>query len=142
MTETFSALWQTLNSGLPVLLPQFLITLLLLALGAGAYVLVTPFRERELIRQGNAAAGLVLGGALVSLAIPLAATLATSRVWLDILLWGSVAVLLQLLTLLVFTALARGFFRDAIEAGNSAAAALLVGLQLAIALLNAGAMAG
>ncbi len=141
MTDIFSTLWQTLNSGLPILLLHFLITVALLLLGVACYALITPFRERELIRDGNPAAGLVLAGALVALAIPLAATLATSTVWLDILLWGSVAVLIQLLTFLVFILLARGF-RAAIESGNVAAAAVLVGVQLAIALLNAGAMSG
>jgi putative membrane protein len=75
------------------------------------------------------------------LAIPLSATLATSGVWLDILLWGSVAVLIQLLTFGVFVLLFRNL-RAAIESGNVAAAALLVGVQVAVALLNAGAMAG
>lgn len=141
MTDMFSALWQTLSGGLPLLLLYFFTALALLALGAACYALITPFRERELIAQGNVAAGLVLGGALVSLAIPLAATLATSAVWLDILLWGSVAILVQLLAFLLFSLLARGL-SAAIEAGNSAAAAVLVGVQLAIALLNAGVMAG
>jgi len=136
-----TALWQALDSGLPILLLHFVTTLTLLALGIAGYVWLTPFRERELIQNGNAAAGLALGGALVSLAIPLAATLASSALWLDIVLWGSVAVLLQLLALTVFAWWVRGL-RAAIEAGNVAVAALLVGVQWAVALLNAGAMAG
>ena len=141
MTDTLAILWQTLNSGLPILLLHFFTTLALLALGVGGYALITPFHERALIQQGNAAAGLTLGGAWVALAIPLSATLATSGVWLDILLWGSVAVLIQLLTFGVFVLLFRNL-RAAIESGNVAAAALLVGVQVAVALLNAGAMAG
>ncbi|MBV5310016.1 DUF350 domain-containing protein [Chromatium okenii] len=141
MNEMFQAIWQTLNSGLPVLLQQFLTTVALLVLGVGCYILLTPFRERELIAKGNRAAGLVLTGALISIAIPLAVTLATSSIWLDIVLWGSVAVIIQLATFLVFILLFRSF-RAAIEADNVAAALVLVGVQLAIALLNAGAMAG
>lgn len=141
MTDILSALWQTLASGLPFLLLHFFTTLALLILGALLYTLITPFRERALIAEGNRAAGLVLGGALLSLAIPLAATLATSSLWLDIVLWGLVAVLIQLLTLAIFILLFRGF-RAAIEAENIAAALMLVSVQLAIGLLNAGAMAG
>ncbi|TCT22137.1 DUF350 domain-containing protein [Thiobaca trueperi] len=141
MTDILSALWQTLASGLPFLLLHFFTTLVLLILGALLYTLITPFRERALIAEGNRAAGLVLGGALLSLAIPLAATLATSSLWLDIVLWGLVAVLIQLLTLAIFILLFRGF-RAAIEAENIAAALMLVSVQLAIGLLNAGAMSG
>lgn len=141
MTDILSALWQTLTSGLPILLLHFFTTLVLLILGALLYTLITPFGERALIAEGNRAAGLVLGGALLSLAIPLAATLATSSLWLDIVLWGLVAVLIQLLTLAIFILLFRGF-RAAIEAENIAAALMLVSVQLAIGLLNAGAMVG
>ena len=131
----------TLQTGLPVLLLQFLTTLALLALGIGCYMALTPFREWRLIRDGNIAAGLVLAGAIVALAIPLAATLATSAFTLDIALWGLVALVLQLLTFAVVALLMQGL-RTMIEAGNVAAACMLVGIQIAVALLNAGAMAG
>ena len=65
------------------------------------YMAVTPFHERELLRNGNPAAATVLGGALVAIAIPLAALLATTGALLDILVWGVVAVLLQLLTVTI-----------------------------------------
>ncbi|QSA97263.1 DUF350 domain-containing protein [Methylococcus sp. EFPC2] len=141
MTETFSTLWQTLGSGLPILFLHLFTTAALLILGVGCYAALTPFRERELIARGNKAAGLVLGGSLIAVAIPLAATLATSNIWLDIVLWGTVAVLIQLTAFIAFAAVFRNF-RVAIEEDNVAAASVLVGVQLAIALLNAGAMAG
>lgn len=141
MTETLAVLWHTLDSGLPILLLHLFTTAVLLGLGVGGYVWLTPFRERELIAQGNSAAGLVLSGALIAIAIPLAATLATSAVWLDILLWGGVAVLIQLTAFIAFVAVFRDF-RRAVEDNNVAAALVLVGVQFAIALLNAGAMAG
>lgn len=49
---------------------------------------ITPFRERELIREGNLAAGIMTLGIFLGISIPLAATLATSTVWLDVVLWG------------------------------------------------------
>jgi len=81
----------------------------------------------------------VLGGALVALAIPLAALLATTGAFLDILVWGVVAVLLQLLTVAILLHLLRGM-RASIEAGQVAAAIPLVAAQIAIGLLNAAAM--
>ncbi len=131
----------TLRLGLPVLVLQMAITLALLGAGIACYMAVTPFHEMRLVRAGNAAAGIVLMGAIVALAIPLAATLGSSLVTLDILLWGIVAVVLQLLAFLLTTLLFRGL-RGMIEAGNIAAACVTVGIQLAVALINAGAMAG
>lgn len=130
-----------LTRGLPVLLLQFAATLALLGVGAACYNALTPFNERELVRAGNTAAGIVAGGNLVALAIPLAATLATSLVTLDIVVWGVVALLLQLVAFVAAARLIPGL-RGMIEANNTAAAAMLVGIQLAVALLNAGAMAG
>ena len=130
-----------LTTGLPVLLAQFAVTLGLLAVGAAIYGAITPFHELGLIRQGNTAAGVVFAGTLVALAIPLAATLATSLVTLDVVIWGSIALLIQLVAFAVATVLIRGL-RGMIEAGNVAAAWAVVGIQLAVALLNAGTMAG
>ncbi len=140
-TTILGTVASTLQTGLPVLLLQFLTTLALLALGIGCYVALTPFREWRLIRDGNIAAGIVLAGTIVALAIPLAATLATSAFTLDIALWGLVALVLQLLTFAVVALLMRGL-RGMIEAGNVPAAFVLVGIQIAVGLLNAGAMAG
>jgi len=131
----------TLQSGLPVLLAQFAAALALLALGAVCYMWMTPFDERRLIRQGNAAAGTVVLGTLIALSLPIAATLASSLVVLHILLWGLVALVIQLLAFVLPTKLMSGL-PGMIEAGNVAAALLVIGIQIAIAILNAGAMMG
>jgi putative membrane protein len=131
----------TLQQGLPVLAGQFAVTLALLAIGIACYMVLTPFNERRLVQEGNVAAGIVVAGTLIALAIPLAATLATSALTLDIVLWGLVALVIQLATFVVATAMIRGL-RVMIESGNVAAALVLIGIQIAVALLNAGAMAG
>jgi len=141
METTLGTVLGALQSGLPVLLPQFAAALALLALGIACYVAVTPFREWRLAREGNVAAAVALAGTVVALAIPLAATLAASLVTLDIVIWGLVALALQLLTFGAATLLMRGL-RARIEAGDVAAAVVLVGIQVAVALLNAGAMSG
>ena len=131
----------TLFSGLPVLIGQFAATLALLGIGFACYNALTPFHEHELVRQGNVAAGVVVAGTLVSLAVPLGATLANSASTLDIIIWGLVALIIQLLTFLAATFLIKDL-RAMIEGGNVSAALVLVGIQLAIALLNAGSMSG
>jgi putative membrane protein len=138
-SDSSASILSALGQGLPMLLLHFVVVLVLLIVGIAVYMAVTPFRERELLRQGNAAAATVLGGALVALTIPLAALLATTGALLDILVWGVVALLLQLLTVAVVFQLLRGM-RRMIEAGQVAGAIPLVAAQLSIALLNAAAM--
>ena len=128
-----------LGAGLPALLLHFGLVLGLLIVGIFVYMAVTPFHERELLRAGNTAAATVLGGALVALAIPLAALLATTGPLLDILVWGVVAVVLQLVTVMIVSLLMRRM-RGMIEAGQVAAAIPLVASQISIGLLNAAVM--
>ena len=141
MESNASLILDGLGSGLPVLLLHFVVTVLLFLGGVAAYVAVTPLRERQLLASGNQAAGIVLGGTVVALAIPLAATLVTSLSLLDIVIWGAIALVLQIATFGIAVLLIRDL-RPMIEGGNVAAATTLAALQLAIALLNAGAMAG
>lgn len=130
-----------LGTGLPVLLLHFAATVALFLAGVAVYIAVTPLNEKALLAQGNRAAGILLGGTVVALAIPLAATLATSITVIDILIWGTVALILQIVTFGIALLLFREL-RPMIESGNTAAATALAALHLAIALLNAGAMAG
>src|SRR5215469_2211510 len=134
-----AAILNALGHGLPMLVVQVVACAVLLAIGVTIYVRLTPFREREMVAHGNAAAGTVLAGAILALAIPLAAMLATSGTLLDVVVWGVVALVLQLLTLGI-VALAMRNFRSMIEGGNIAAAITLAGAQIAVALLNAAAM--
>jgi len=137
--ETSANILGALGQGLPTLLLHFGVVIALLIAGILVYMAVTPFHERQLLRSGNAAAATVLGGALVALSIPLAALLATTGALLDILVWGLVAVILQLVTVMVVLLLLRGM-RTMIESGQVAAAIPLVAAQLSIGLLNAAAM--
>ena len=141
MTSSPTSFFDTLGSGLWVLLPQLAVTLVLLAIGVAIYMRITPFDERGMVEQGNVAGGVTLGGSVLALSIPLAATLATSRSLVDITVWGVVALILQLVAFAVATLLLHGLRRN-IEAGNVAAAVTLVGIQVAVALINAAAVAG
>ena len=141
MESNFGLVLSGLGQGLPVLLLHFVVTLLLLALGVFCYTRITPFHEEQLVRGGNIASGIVLSGTIVALAIPLGATLATSIFVLDIVIWGIIALVLQLAAFGIATLMFRDI-RPMIEGGNVAAALTLSGIQIAIGLLNAGAMAG
>ena len=136
---SFAAIIDALGHGLPMLIVQVVACAILLAIGVAIYMRLTPFHEREMVASGNSAAGTMLAGAILALAIPLAAMLATSASLFDIIVWGVVALVLQLLTLLIVSHAMRNF-RAMIEAGNVAAAITLAGAQIAVALLNAAAM--
>ncbi|MEC7933687.1 MAG: DUF350 domain-containing protein, partial [Pseudomonadota bacterium] len=85
---------QSLLAGLPILLLH-LASASLVWLGALAlYLWITPHDEFALIRAGNEAAAISLGGAAIGLAVPLGFCLAGSvNVW-DVVIWGSVTLVL------------------------------------------------
>jgi putative membrane protein len=130
-----------LGEGLPVLLLHFAVTIVLLAVAMYAYLMITPFREHYLIIHGNVAAGLLFAGAIVALALPLAAMLAKADFLIDLVIWGIVALLIQLLAFGIACLFVRDL-RHQIEAGNVSVAIALVGGQLAVAIINAAAVSG
>lgn len=132
---------QAFASGLPLTLMHASITLVMLVLGTALYILLTPHKEITLIREGNAAAALSLGGVMVGLAIPLATSLSASVSPLEIVLWGVSTIAVQLLVFRITDMLLKGL-PERISEGEVAAAALLVGAKIATALILAAAVAG
>jgi putative membrane protein len=128
--------WAT---GFPTTLLHLGVTLVLLVAGAAIYAFLTPHREIQLIREGNAAAALSFGGVLVGLALPLGFALAASTSLLEIALWGVTTVVLQL-ALFWLTDLVLVGLPQRIREGEVAAAALLVAAKLAVAVLLAAAV--
>jgi len=90
------AAWNSVIAGLPVLLAQLATTTGIFFLGLIVYFSLTPYRELQLLRQNNVAAAIVLVGEMLALAVPLGAMLAHSVSVPDILLWGGVTIILQL----------------------------------------------
>src|ERR1700757_3798156 len=121
-----------LQSGLPILVGHFLAAVVLLVLGAFCYIKITPFNERQLIAENNVAAACVLVGTLIALAIPLTATLATSGSVGDIIIWGLVALIIQLATFAAVSLFLHNL-RKMVLQDNVAAALTLAGLQIAVA---------
>ena len=136
-----SAEVQAFASGFPTTLAHLGVTLALLAAGATLYVLLTPWKEIALVRQGNTAAALALGGVLVGLAAPLAVSLSVSTSIKDILVWGVATVVLQLLVFRLVDMLLHGLAQR-IREGQIAAAIVLVGAKLATAMILAAALSG
>lgn len=132
---------QAFATGFPVTLLHASVTLVMLILGTALYALLTPHKEITLIREGNSAAALSLGGVMVGLAIPLAVSLTASTSVIEILIWGAATIAVQLLVFRVTDMVLQGL-PERIHEGEVAAAALLVGAKLATALVLAAAVAG
>jgi putative membrane protein len=93
------------------------------------------------MREGNVAAATSFGAAVVGLALPLAICLARSVNVADIVIWGIVALAVQLIT---FFAMSFAFrdLSQRIENGDMAAAVALGSTKLGVAAINAAAIAG
>jgi putative membrane protein len=132
---------QSLISGLPTLVVQFLAAAAVYAAGIAVYKRLTPYHELALIRNGNVAAAVTLGGALVGLALPVGATLARSLSVADILVWGAVATVMQAAAFGLASLMLREL-PARVERGDLAAALVAASVQVSVGILNAGAMSG
>lgn len=132
---------QAFAAGFPIALMHAVIAITLLIGGATVYALLTPYKDVQLIREGNPAAALSFGGALVALAIPLAAALAGSASTVEVALWGFAVIAVQLL-LFRLTDMALKGLPQRMQDGDVAAAALLVAAKTALALVLAAAVLG
>ena len=130
---------QTLFLGLPVFLGYFGVALLMLGIGVVLYLLITPVNEYRLIKEGNTSAALTLGAAMLGISISLGAALAGSVNLWDIVIWGSVAILLQLAVFFLVDRVLSDLAHR-IRADEMSAALILASTKLSIALLNAAAI--
>lgn len=137
----FDTAIQSFLSGFPVFALHTGVTLAMLAVATTIYVLLTPHHEMRLIRAGNPAAAISLGGVIAGLALPLAVCMATSLNWADIVIWGAATLLTQLLTFRVVDLLLPGLSKR-ISDGETAAATLLAAAKLSAAFVLAAAVAG
>lgn len=132
---------QAFAAGFPIALMHAAVTIGLLFAGASLYALLTPWKEIELIREGNAAAAVAFAGVLIGLAIPLSVSLSVSTSVRDILIWGVATIVMQLLAFRVVDMVLTGL-PQRIQDGEVPAAVLLVGAKLATALILAAALTG
>lgn len=126
-------------AGLPAFLLYFALALALLGLFFAIYVTVTPYHEMALIREGNAAAAISLAGAVVGFVLPLARAVTQSVSALDLVVWGVIALIVQVVVFFVVGKLVPRF-AEAIKEGRVAGAVLLASLAIGVGLLNAAAM--
>lgn len=132
---------QSLVAGLPVFLLHLAVALAVFLFALSVYLWLTPHKEMELIRQGNSAAAVSLGGAALGLAIPMAFCLGNSiNVW-DIVIWGAVTLFLQVLAFRAVDLVLHQLPKR-IEHNEVSAAIFLASMKVAVAMLIAAAVSG
>lgn len=128
-------------STLPNFLVYFATAAVLTAVFLVLYANLTPQRDIRLIRDGNIAAAIALIGGLLGFVLPLASVIAHSAVLIDVVLWGVIALAVQMGGFIV-ARMVLPHLPQAIENGNVSDAIFLGGLSLALGILDAACMAG
>ncbi len=115
------------------------VSLVYLALFVALYIRVTPYREMQLIREGNMAASFSLSGAILGFIVPLASAIQHSVSLVDMAIWGLVAMAVQIAAFVVVKICIPSITRDIPE--NKGAQGFFLGsLSLGVGLLNAACM--
>ena len=109
---------------------------LLLVVFFKAYTWMTPYDEVKLIRQGNHAAALSLGGAMLGFSMTIASSILHTNNWQQFLAWALGAMVVQALGYAITTRCLK-MAQDQIEADNSAFGGLLGTISLSIGGINA-----
>jgi len=124
-------------NSLPAFASFFVTAIILLLAFLAIYVRITPYNELTLIRQGNEAAAISLGGALIGFALPITVAVAVSHNLYAMIGWGVVASAVQLLTFIA-ARLALPRLNESIPQGKLASGIFLASLAIGVGILNAG----
>lgn len=122
----------------------FLVAFLVAGLFTVAFKLIyqaaTPYNERTLIRAGNSAAAITLGGTLVGYVLPLASALAHSYTLLEFAAWAALAGVIQIVAFTVVRTVVMPDMTARVERGEIAPALYMMSVSLCVGVLNAACM--
>ncbi|HVL02140.1 MAG TPA: DUF350 domain-containing protein [Dongiaceae bacterium] len=122
--------------GLQSFLPYFFLALANLILFKLAYTALTPHDEWKLVKQGNSAAAIALGGALVGYSIVLAETINSSINLTNFGVWSVVGFAIQLLAFFI-TRIFVPQLPQRIGEGQTSAGIMSAAFSISIGLLTA-----
>ena len=137
----FSIIFGGLVNGLPFLISHFVTSVIVFLIGIIIYLFITPMKEIALIRKKNTAASISFSGALIGLALPLSSSLSASGSIYEIIVWGFVAIVIQLFCFKAVDILINDLPKR-IENGEISSSILLFSIKISIALLNSAVIAG
>ena len=131
----------SLANGFPWLIFYLLIVTAIYLAGLFIYVKLTPHKELELVQNGNMAAAISFSALVMSLALPLAACLVNKFSLIDVALWGTISLFLQLFLFRLTDAIFKGM-PQRIEDNQVPAATVLAAFKLAGSIILAFAISG
>jgi len=131
----------SLAAGLPWLIFYLVIVTIIYLLGIVIYTRLTPHKELELVQEGNMAAAISFSALVIGLALPLAACLVNKFGLIDVAIWGTVSLFLQLFLFRITDAIFRGM-PERIEANEVPAATVLAAFKLSGSIILAVAIIG
>ena len=137
----FALIFGGLVNGLPFLISHFVTSVIVFLIGVIIYLFITPIKEIALIRKKNTAAAISFSGALIGLALPLASSLSASGSIYEIIVWGLVAIVIQLFCFKAVDILINDLPKR-IENGELSSSILLFSIKISVALLNSAAISG
>lgn len=124
---------------IPIYLAYVATSVALLVGAIAVYMVITPYRELALIRDGNRTAAISLGGVLIGFGLALASTAAHSVGVGDMALWGAIALACQVAVYYVATLLLKGL-KEGIEADKTSFGLTLAAMSITMGLINAGSL--
>jgi len=103
------------------------------------YTWAMPFKEITLIRQGNVAAALTLGGALIGFSMTVASGLVHTDALGSFVGWSAAAAVIQLLTYVLVSRLLH-MSKQQIEGNNIAFGVLMASISISVGAISAGGL--
>ncbi len=135
MFEQFSGLLTDMSE----FLAFFVVSLVLVIVFVAVYTNVTRHSEIKLIKENSVAAAVAFSGSMIGFALPLASAMISSSTILEMIVWGVIALIVQIVVyLLVRLPMPR--VSERIENNEIAAGMWLGASSLAAGILNAASM--
>lgn len=113
----------------------FLVALGLLFLFTTVYIYITPYREITLIRSGNTAAAISLGGSLLGFVLAISFVIVHSVSLIDLMIWGLIALSIQIIAYFTVCFIIKDI-NQSIEKGCIAHATFLAICSICLGILN------
>ena len=135
MSEQFSDFLASLSE----FLIFFVVAAVLILLFVVIYTRVTRHNELALIKKNSTAAAIAFSGSLIGFALPLASTMISSVTVVELVLWGVVALIVQVLVYLLIR-LPMPRISERIEADEVAAGIWLGACSIVAGIVNAASM--